>query len=263
MDTLRTLQQWCTENPNRDRSVLPIELRRVSDTQEGEDGPASGPGGWVPTPLEPPGPVALLLWKTNPEFRAGSAQVRRTILRDTILEITKRVSDELKGIRWSKKKVLEQLAAQQTSAVSPPMDTPELDRALAELYQVQFVLVDEANKKVRFVPEDPRNWSKDSGGNGDSEEGRPIIGASHGCRAVFHGPREGRVALGLSAWVEGREAEGWKIFWPEAEGSLEDMKKTMTDRGIGVGRGLDKPKKADYAAALGRAEAIRHLATLS
>lgn len=255
MDALRKVQEICKSNPNRALTVDPIEIVRVSDTQEGEDGPASGPGGWVPTPLDPPGPVALLLWKTNPEFRAAGSQVRRTILRDKILELTTRVESELKGIRWGKKKIVEQLAAQQTAAVSPPMDTPELDRAIAELYGVQLVLVDEANKKVRFVPEDPRTWSAES-------DTRQVWAASHGCRAVFHGPGEGAISKGLGTWVAGQESAGWKVFWPEAEGTLEEMKKTMLEKGIGVGRGVDKPKKADYAVALGRGEAQRRLSEL-
>jgi hypothetical protein len=37
------------------------------------------------------------------------------------------------------------------------------------------------------------------------------------------------------------------------------MKTKMTQWNIGVGPRLEKPKKADYAQALGRAEAIRHL----
>lgn len=258
MDILEKVQEFCKVNPNRALTVDPIEIRRVSDTQEGEDGPASGPGGWVPTPLDPPGPVALALWKTNPEFRAGGSQVRRTILREAILELTVRVEKELRGIKWHRKKVLEQLAAQQTAAVSPPMDTPELDRALAELYSMQLVLVDEANKKIRFVPEDPRNWSAES-------EECQIWGASHGCRAVFHATREGPISGGLSAWVSGLESAGWKIFWPEAEGTLEEMKKIMVARGVSVrgsGMATDKPKKVDYAAALGRAQSIWRLTEL-
>jgi hypothetical protein len=40
---------------------------------------------------------------------------------------------------------------------------------------------------------------------------------------------------------------------------LEDIKSKMAQRGTGVGPRLDKPKKADWAAALGRAEAIAAL----
>jgi hypothetical protein len=81
--SMSKIQTWVKENPNRGRTVAPIEIRVCSDTQEGENevGPAST-GGWVPTPLEPPGPVSLWLWKTDPEFRAATAQVRRTARRE-------------------------------------------------------------------------------------------------------------------------------------------------------------------------------------
>ena len=248
--TLAKIREWVKENPNRKRSTIPIEIRTISDTQEGEDMPAAAVGGWTPTPLEPPGPVSLLLWKTDPEFRAATPPVRRTILRETILKITERVEAELRGIRWSRKKVVEQLAAQQTSAVSPPMQTPELDRALAHLFGYQKVVVDEAGKKVEFYPEDPRTWSAEL----------PVWGSTTGARAVLHAAGEGSVGTGLGGWLSNREREGWRVDWPEADGTLEDMKKALTTRGVGVGAGLTKPKKADYAAALGRAQAIASLA---
>ena len=250
--TLQQIQTWVKENPTRTRTAMPIEIRVVSDTQEGEDAPATV-AGWVPTPLEPPGPVAHLLWVTNPEFRAATAPVRRTILRDTILTLTARVDAECRGVKWSRKKVQEQLAAQQTSAVSPPMDTPELDRALCYLYGVQKVIVNEAGKKVQFFPEDPRTWSTE----------HPILATTTGARAVLHRPGEEPVVGGLVAWLQDREAAGWTIAWPDAEGSLDDIKGKMTQRGIGVRAGLDKPKKADWARALGRAESIGHLASLA
>jgi hypothetical protein len=254
MDTLRAIQSWVKENPNRKRSVLPIEIRILSDTQEGEEAPATLPGGWVPTPLEPPGPVSLWLWKTNPEYRAAGAPVRRTILRDSLLTLGTRVDAELRGAKWSRKKVQEQLAAQQTAAVSPPMDTPELDRGLAALIGVQIVQVDEANKKVRFVPPDLRTWSAEF----------PVWGSTTGARAVLHRQGEESVGTDLALWLGQRESEGWRVAWPEADGTLEELKGKLTQRGIGVGgtARLEKPKKADYAAAVGRAEAISHLSSV-
>jgi hypothetical protein len=197
--------------------------------------------------------VSLYLWKTDPEFRAATSQVRRTILRDAILKLTDRVDKELRGVKWSRKKVLEQLAAQQTSAVSPPMDTPELDAALAHLFGYQKVVLDEANKKVHFFPRDPRTWSAEL----------PIWGGTAGARAVVHGRGETSVGAGLSSWLGQREKEGWKIDWVEAEGTLEDIKAKMAQKGLGVGAGAaaagSKPKKADWALALGRAEILDHL----
>jgi hypothetical protein len=246
---LRQLQAWVKENPNRKREVIPIEICVVSDTQEGEDAPATVAGGWIPTPLEPPGPLSLYLWKTDPEFRGGTPPVRRTILRDSILKITDRVEAELRSVKWQRKKVIEQVAAQQTSAVSPPMDTPQLDTALCALFGYQKVSLDEANKKIEFFPADPRLWSTEL----------PVWGATAGSRAILHRPGEEAVGDGISLWLGRREEEGWKIDWPVADGTLEEIKKKMLDHGTGVRNGLDKPKKADWAAALGRAEAIKAL----
>jgi len=247
---MEELRELLLANPNSNASVDPIKIQIRSDTQEGEDVPSTLCG-WVPTPLEPPGPLAVILWKTNSEFRAGTPPVRRTILRETIITLQARIEAELRGHRWSRKKIIEQLAAQQTASVSPPQDTKDLDEALAYLYEVQFVVVDEANKKIRWVPEDPRKWSAD----------RPVWAISLGSRAVYHRKNEESVANYLSEWVSEREEAGWRFHWPTADGTLEAMKVKMLEMNIGVGSRLEKPKKADYAEVLGRAEAVRHFFT--
>jgi hypothetical protein len=61
----------------------------------------------------------------------------------------------------------------------------------------------------------------------------------------------------LGTWVSNRELEKWRIQWPVADGTLEDLKGRMN---LGMGLRIEKPKKADYAAAVGRAEAIQTLA---
>jgi len=246
MDSLRTL---LLTNPNITATVAPIQIQLRSDTQEGEDVPSTLCG-WIPTPLEPPGPLAAVLWKTNPEFRAGTPPVRRTILREEILKLQARVQTELKGHRWSRKRIIEQLAAQQNADASPPQDTKDLDEAIAYLYEVQFVFVDEANKKIRWVPEDPRIWTSE----------RPVWGLSLGSRAIYHRKNEEGVANYLSEWVSDRETEKWTFYWPTADGTLDALKSKLTEMNVGLGSRLEKPKKADYAEAVGRAEAIRHIA---
>ena len=247
---VESLYKILQTNPNRFLSVPPIEMKTHSDTQENEQTPATLCG-WIPTPLEPPGPVAAILWKTNPEFRAGTAPVRRTILRDTIVQLQTRVENELRGRQWQRKKINEQLSAQQTSDASPPQDTKELDAALAHFYQIQIVFVDEANKKIKWVPEDLRAWSPSL----------PVWGLSVGSRAIYHGPNESSVGSCMSQWLSDRENEGWHTDYCEAEGTLESIKLTMSELNVGVGSRIEKPKKADYAAALGRAQTIRHLQT--
>lgn len=245
---MESLSKILKNNPNRYATVPSIEVSVVSDTQENEDVPKTICG-WIPTPIEPPGPLAAFLWKTNAEFRAGTTPVRRTILRDTIIALQTRVENELRGRQWSRKKIIEQLSAQQTADLSPVQDTRELDAALAHFYQVQIVFVDEANKKVKWMPEDPRTWSASI----------PVWGLSLGSRAVYHNRNESSVGTNLSKWVSDRENEGWTMSYCDAEGTLESMKQTMSELNIGVGSRIEKPKKADYAAVLGRVQTIRHL----
>ena len=242
------LHKILQSNPNRFATVAPIEMKTICDTQENEEVPVTLCG-WTPTPLEPPGPLAAILWKTNPEFRAGTAPVRRSILRDTIIAIQERVDKELRGRQWSRKKIHEQLSAQQTADASPPQDTLELDLALAHLYEIQIVFIDEANKKIKWVPEDLRTWSPSI----------PVWGLSVGSRAIYHGPNESSVGSNLSKWLSDRENAGWRTQYPVAEGTLESMKTALAELNAGVGSRIEKPKKADYSVALGRVQTISHL----
>ena len=248
---LADLKNLLLNTPNASKEVPQISIQVCSDTNETDEIPTTICG-WVPTPLEPPGPVAAILWKTNPEFRIASLPVRRTILRETIITLQERVEAELRGHRWSRKRIIEQLVAQQSADASPPQNTKELNDALAFLYEIQIVFVDEANKKISWSPEDVRAWSSD----------RPIWGLSVGSRAVFHRPGEESVGLGLGAWLSDRETEKWKIAWPVADGTPESMKAKMTTMNVGMGTRMEKPKKADYAVVLGRAEAIRAIEKL-
>lgn len=235
-------------NPNKNNTLPPIEIKIRSDTQEGENVPKTLCG-WIPTPMEPPGPLAVILWKTNPEFRAGTPSIKKTILRETILKLLERIDKELKGQVWSKKRVIEQLNQQQSADISPPQNTKELDKALAHLYEIQLVIIDEANKKIQWIPEDIRQWTPD----------RPVWGISLGARAIFHNINETPVGDNLAFWVSSREMDGWKVHWPIADGTLEEIKSRLLNTPSRISPRIEKPKKADYAIALGKAEAIRHL----
>ena len=82
---------------------------------------------------------------------------------------------------------------------------------------------------------------------------------SVGSRAVFHRKGEESVANHLSQWVSDRENENWRVIWPVADGTMEYIRTKINTMNVSLGSRLEKPKKADYAIALGRAEAIRHL----
>jgi hypothetical protein len=66
------------------------------------------------------------------------------------------------------------------------------------------------------------------------------------------------LSSGLGGWLLLQEEDGWKIRWPIADGKMEDIKKACIDRSIQP-RGIDKPKKEDWALVLGRSQAVSHL----
>jgi hypothetical protein len=245
MEALRATLQ---KNPHKNLSFKPITFQFEAEIDETQTTDGIGPGGLHPVFLDPPGPVSLYMWITDPMFRGATANVRRVMLRDKIMEITLLVEQECRGAKWRRPKILEQLAAQQTAAVSPPQDTWELDRALAHIYQYQKVLVDEANRKIVFTPDNPTLWSAD----------RPVWIVGIGSRVVFHKGQEHDCRQHVLAWLEGREDAGWHVSWPEAEGTLEAIKSAAA--AAGAKPKCEKPKKQDYAVVLGRLECIKHLA---
>jgi hypothetical protein len=244
---LQQIRAWVETNPSRDTCVAPIEIRIKSDTGDAVD-VVNGPGGCVVTPLDPPGPVSFYLWHTDPMYRAGGLTLRKQILMETLLQIGKLIESDCKGVKWQRKKILEQLALQQTSAVSPPQDTHELDEALCFVLGYQKIILDDIHKKVLHFPADFRKWSSE----------HPVWTTTLGTRCALHLPGEKHLSAGLGGWLLLQEEDGWKIRWPIADGKMEDIKKACIDRSIQP-RGVDKPKKEDWALVLGRSQAVSHL----
>ena len=134
---------WIEQNKNKNVMVPNISIKIYSDTCESETNPLVGPGNLGVVPLNPPGPVSLILWHTDPEYRAGNFLSRKGILRDMIVKVNERFQNELKGRGWNRAKTIEQLQAQESSAISPPQNTPELNKALCHILNFQLIEVDE------------------------------------------------------------------------------------------------------------------------
>ena len=243
---LQTVLQWIETNPSKDSCVVPIEIRVESDTGISEV--VNGPGGLVGTPLEPPGPVSFYLWHTDPLYRAGTYTYRKQILRDTLVELATKVETTCKGHRWSRKKILEQLAAQQTSAASPPQDTHELDEALCFIFGFQKIILDDIHKRVLQFPQDLREWTSEN----------PVWTTGLGSRCIYHLPGESSLSHGLGSWLLLRETEGRSIRWPSVDGKADEVKRKCEELGISP-RGVEKPKKDDWCLTLGRSHAIANL----
>lgn len=182
------------------------------------------------------------LMSEDPLMEMAGQAYKSTEVRDKTFELQQECG-LLKGNRkLSKVKMLEAL-----SSLSPNEEHTKIVAAiLLALKQVQVVCFNEEKKSIWTMPGDLREWSKT----------KKTIWIDHRCERVL----DGNVSLGI--WINTRELEKWSIEWPTADGGFEEIKLKLVEKYPNIivkGEDGKKPKKEDYAKALGRAEAIHNL----
>lgn len=236
-------------NSNKKVTLNPLYIVPISDNDEANPSLVEGPGGVSIIPLNPPGPISLYLWHTNVEYRAGTFNVRKDILRNTLNILHERFQIELKGYSANRVKSIEQLEQQDTSAVSPPMNTPDLNRAMNSILGIQIVEVDDIHKHITSYPTDIRNFSKEY----------PIYLASQGCRSLYIMGKDEEARPFFKTWFFKLQDLGFKYEWPISQGTVKDLKEKLQSYMLTIN--IDKPKKEDYAKVVGKAESIKYLRT--
>lgn len=207
--------------------------------------------------LQPPGPVSLFLWSTNPEYRAGTEAQRRTMLNEIIVAFQERVQkgEVSSGRKISRSKLAEALGITIENASEENFEA--LEKIVSGLGNVQWIRIHENEKKITCIPDDLRTWRSDF----------PILWTRERYRSAGEMPVRSSFGLPqLSKWLGDREAEGFQLTYPHATGTLEALKTAWN----ALGRGLPptknekgKPLKDDYAAALGKVEVYRYLMNLA
>lgn len=167
-----------------------------------------------------------------------------TEVRDRSFELQAEALSNLRGNR----KLTKAKMGDALSALKPTVDqTKVVAGILYALKQIQTVCYDEEAKTIWTVPEDLRAWSR----------GQKTLWVDARCENML----EWSEPLSLGRWISDREEEGWKIDWPVAEGTFEEIKAKVGTRGI-TPKAAEfgaKVKKEDWARCLGRMEAIEHL----
>lgn len=184
------------------------------------------------------------LMNEDPLMTIAGGSYKNTEVRDKTFELQEEAIRTLRGNRkLTKAKMGDALAA-----VKPTTDQTKIVAAvLYGLKRIQTVCFDEKARKVWTMPEDLRAWSV----------GMETLWVNEGCTICLE---TGPGAVGL--WLSQREAEGWKIEWPQGEGTMEELKAEVGKRGLSV-HPLElgaKVKKEDYVRVVGRAQAVEHLA---
>jgi hypothetical protein len=237
------------QNQNKKVTLDPINIVPISDNDETSSNFVEGPGGVSIIPLNPPGPVSLYLWHTNAEYRAGNFNIRKEILRSMLTKLHERFQTELKGRSSNRTKSIEQLEQQDTSAVSPPMNTPDLNRAMTTVLGIQIIEVDDVHKHIISYPTDIRNFSKEY----------PIYLASQGCRSIYIMGKDEEARPFFRSWFFKLQDLAFKYEWPITEGTVKELKEKLQSYMLTIN--IDKAKKEDYAKMIGKAESIKHLRT--
>jgi len=190
--------------------------------------------------------ITAWLMEENPLMLVAGEGYRSEEVRNRSFEVQAEAVSSLRGNR----KLTKAKMGDALSSLKPTEDQTKVIAAiLLATKQIQTVCFDEAGKKVWTMPEDLRAWSK----------GYKTLWVNSFCDTMLDVREKGSMSLG--AWLSDREEEGWKIEWPIADGTMEEMKKMVNERGI-----MPKPaefgakvKKEDWARTLGRCQAVEHL----
>jgi hypothetical protein len=199
----------------------------------------------VKRPLDPPRLTTAWLCSEDPLMLIAGPGYRATEVRNRSFALQEEALSLLRGNR----KLTKAKMADALNSLKPTEDqTKVLARILLALKHYQTVCYNEKDKTVWTMPEDLRAWSTSL---------RTIWIDS---RSESYLDFSESAPLHMGKWLSDRENEGWKIEWPIAEDSYEEMKGIALERGLTV-RPMEgtKAKKDDYARVLGRTYAIEHL----
>jgi len=200
--------------------------------------------------LNPPKLVTAWLSMKDPLMLVAGAGYRATEVRDRTFDLQKEAGSIRGNRKLTKAKVGDALGAAKPNADQ----TKIIAAVLYAIKHVQTVCFDQEKKTVWTVPEDLRSWTQN-----------PIIWIDSRFEQMLDWSSLDAKEMSMSSWLLAREAEGWAIDWPIADGTFEEIKERAAAMDVKP-RCLEpggKVKKEDWAKALGRAEAVRHLASLT
>ena len=233
---MEILQRGIDKNENRFKNLV-----RVKD--EGQEIKETKWGAKVKR-VEPSKITTAWNMLEDPLMGIAGSGYRSTEVRNKTFELQQEASTSgsMKGNRkLSKVKVAEALGAMKPTEEQ----TKVIAGVLYVLRGIQTVWYNEETKAIWTMPEDIRLWRK---------EGR-VLWINGKCEEMLEFEKDR-----VGQWLSDREKEGWKIEWPVSEGGFEEIKSKLAREypeilvhSQELGK---KPKKEDYAKALGRAEAI-------
>lgn len=228
------------QNPSRDMCVRRWDTNRKPAGREEKWGACL-------VRLDPPRLTTAWLYTTDPLIQ-GSKAYRTVEVRNAEFALQKEGTECIRGKRKLSKKAI----GEAISSITLNKDQHWIFAAcLYELKQVQVIWWNDDERKISTMPEDIRAWSSK----------RKTLWVSHDCTQMLQWDECDPPTLGR--FLSDRENEGWTIAWPDADGTMEELKAYATLHSLSVAPLLmgDKVKKSDYSRVVGRAQAVKHLSS--
>ena len=231
------IQTWITENPHKSRGLTPYVPAQQSVEGAKEHTDAEG---WTKFVVAPSTPLSAVLLAQDPTYQANNELGRRALLRDETTDLQEKAVLHLKGRAWPVRRTAEGLVACGLEEGRATAWTDLGWRAVCALREVQIIVANQDKKTVSFYPEDVRAWSSEV----------ETIAVDSEARFVWTHPTPIKTA---SSWLSAREAEGWTIAWPEAEGTMDELREMAAK----LQESSAKLVKAALQKRVGRAQSVK------
>jgi len=226
------LMTFASQNPNRTRTLDPIEIH-IPKNKEETTLDKLGLKGYVISNMNPSGILGVITCINDPEYYALSQKNVRTQMVIDLSTSLQQKTDELKNTHLSRKrkKIYELIAAAYNGAIfKEDSDYLTLYNGIAYMNEMQFILMKEAvqeqtddDTKIQesslkgtiVFSSNPMLWKKEY----------PIWIADYKGRWVAIPSGASAIPLHhmLDDWLKSIEQLGWIVEWPEAEGTKVEI----------------------------------------
>lgn len=255
--SIQQLFEWAEMNPNRGKSLTPIEVhvQQKDDTHSLKE--LHLPSYKAET-LNPCGIISVIAYITDLMYTHALPNVRNTMLREFVTEL-QQMTDNLSGTSLARKrrKIYEWIAIAFNGGQLKDDEWLDLYSALAIMNKLQLILVKRPTPQEIemnsgsigevFFTSNPMTWS-------ESNPTWIVDYRGHWVAQVNdydNKPLTKRMAM----WISSMETTGWKIHWSSIDGKKEEIVDQLiyTD-GWDVSK--TKLKKEVLSVMLGRVKAI-------
>ena len=262
--SLTTIKEWASKNPNSAvtlKRAAPILLGGQTDSKEDYITKtykfipsSSGSGKWGNELLEPAGIISYVLWRRDPLYRVSNGLLRKQLYNEEQFELQKEMESGITGTKFARRrrKLLEVFNGSTTADMEDILKFQEL---WADILRVQFVKIStraETVNAVSFIPPDISTWTAS----------KPIVFVDDRFESVFIPPEDGYERKTLAKYISVIDDAGWKIDWPLAEGTKDELDAAVIPI-LNYVSVPEKAKKAELSAIIGKYRAIENINKLS